>query len=451
MTCNPIVAMLAVALSVIAAGRAEAHFLFIRVTPPAEGGRAAEVYFSERAVAGDPRFVAKVAHTSLWLQTVPGEFKSLKPSKAADRLRAHLPSQGSLAVVGFCEYGVLARPGEKPFLLRYFPKAMAGAPDDLNRFQPRRDAAMEIVATLTRDQIELAALVDGKPLPRATFHVVDSSLAEEEVVADDKGRVKWKPAAKGAYSIYTKHVLPEAGEVGGQRYEEIRQFATLWLTWPLVRDQPDQKAVQLFEEAVGTRAQWRDFPGFRAEIAGSIDGREFSGSVTVRADGSVELTSDDDATSSWPEHQLESIAMHRAAPKRSSGNASPRLWFGDEDESHPQGRLLIFDGGRFASSYRVKDRQITVVNRAMGDENMTITVLDNQVNAEGSFLPRSYTVQYWDDVAGKLLRSEAVNDRWQRVGDFDLPVEHAVTYSSDGGQSVRSFTLSKHSLLNVSR
>jgi hypothetical protein len=448
MTCNHIVPMLAVALSVVAARQAEAHFLFIRITPPAEGGRAAEVYFSERAVAGDPRFVDKVAHTSLWLQTVPGEFKSTRLSKAADRLRAHLPSEGPLAVFGFCEYGVLARPGEKPFLLRYYPKAIAGAPEELNRFQPRREAAMEIVATLTPDEVELAALVDGKPLPRATFHIVDSSLAEEEVEADDEGRAKWKPAANGAYSIYTKHVLPWPGEVGGQHYDEIRQFATLWLTWPLVRAQADQKAVQLFEEAVAARAQWRDFPGFRAEITGSIDRREFSGSVTVKADGSVTLASDDDATSSWLEEQLESIAMHRAAPKRSSGDPSPRLWFGDEDESHPLGRLLIFDGGRFASSYRVKDRQITVVNRVMGEENMTITVLDNEVNADGDFLPRSYTVQYWDEVTGKLLRSEAVNDRWRRVGNFDLPAEHAVTHSSDAGQSVRSFTLSKHSLLN---
>ncbi len=29
------------------------------------------------------------------------------------------------------------------------------------------------------------------------------------------------------------------------------------------------------------------------------------------------------------------------------------------------------------SSYRIKDRQITVVNRRMGKQNMTITVLDS--------------------------------------------------------------------------
>jgi hypothetical protein len=217
-----------------------------------------------------------------------------------------------------------------------------------------------------------------------------------------------------------------------------------------VRSQTDAKAVELFEEAISARAQWRNFSGFRAKVAGSVDGRPFSGEVKVAADGSVQLTSDDEATHEWVEEQLASIAMHRAA---SSGRGAaeqaaerPRLHFGDDDANHPFGRLLIFEGGHFASSYRVKDRQISVVNRAMGRENMTITVLDNEKTSDGHFLPRSYTVQYWDDASGRLLRSEAVDDRWRHVGDFDLPSAHTVTVSSDSGQSVRSILLSEHEL-----
>jgi hypothetical protein len=40
-----------------------------------------------------------------------------------------------------------------------------------------------------------------------------------------------------------------------------------------------------------------------------------------------------------------------------------------------------------------------------------------------------------------------VKERWRRVGDFDLPVEHTVVRSSDASQPVRSFTLSEHELL----
>src|SRR5437667_12611554 len=107
--------------------QAQAHFLFIRILPPAEGGRFAEVYFSELAEAGDPRFIDKVAQTQLWLQAAPGKFEPLKAHKGSDRLRALLPASGSLTVIGVCDYGVLARPMQPAFLLRHYPKAMAGS------------------------------------------------------------------------------------------------------------------------------------------------------------------------------------------------------------------------------------------------------------------------------------------------------------------------------------
>src|SRR3954452_10353981 len=100
-------------------GRAKAHFLFARVLPPAEGGRAVEVYFSELAEAGDPRFVEKIAHTELWLQQASGGFEPLKVRQAADRLRAWVRETGPVVVAGRCAYGVLARPNQPAFLLRH--------------------------------------------------------------------------------------------------------------------------------------------------------------------------------------------------------------------------------------------------------------------------------------------------------------------------------------------
>src|SRR5205085_12374254 len=117
------------------------------------------------------------------------------------------------------------------------------------------------------------------------------------------------------------------------------------------------------------------------------------------------------------------------------------------EEDHPQGRLLVFEGGRFASSYRVKDKQIRVVNRHVGRSNMTILVLDNEKNPDGLFLPRSYAVQYWDAPTGALQRTETVHERWQRVGGWDLPAVHTVTGASSAGLTVQSFTLSGHELL----
>ena len=211
----------------------------------AEAGRSAEVYFSEQAEAGDPRFVAKMAHTKLWVQTRPGEFRELQVRQAADRLRAAAADR-SLAVVGECEYGVLARPNQTPFLLRYYPKAVAGRAEELNRLTPRKKSRSRSSRRSRRNghqdkdkstggRIRLVALRHGKPVPSAVFTAVDSDLSEQTIKAGPDGTAGWTPPAPGRYSVYIRETLKQAGELGGKKYDEIREFATLAFTWPLER------------------------------------------------------------------------------------------------------------------------------------------------------------------------------------------------------------------------
>jgi hypothetical protein len=201
----------------------------------------------------------------------------------------------------------------------------------------------------------------------------------------------------------------------------------------------------MFERALAARAMWDQFPGFAAEVSGSVDGRAFSGKTTVTATGDVSLELDDNVVKSSVEDQLHSIVTHRLAPSKHEG-APPVLRFADRDASHPLGRLLTFDGGQFASSYRVLDDRITVVNRNLGGGNMTITVLDDVRNAEGKQLPQSYTVQYWKAENGELDRTESISNRWTRVGRYDLPASITVRTASKAGLTVRNLQLAKHKL-----
>ncbi len=432
------------------ASPAQAHFMFIRILPPAEGGRAAEVYFSELAEAGDPRFINKIAKTALWLQQTPGRFVELKVHKAADRLRAWLPEEGALVVVGKCVYGVLARPRQTPFLLRHFPKGMAGSPAELNKMQAYGKLPLEVVAAFEDEGVRLTALKDGKPVPRAQFITVDADLTNVQLTADDNGRAMWRPPTAGVYSVYTRDTRKESGELDGKKYEEIRDFATVSFTWPLQRKDADPAAVTLFEEALAARAQWRDFPGFTARITGDLDGRRFAGTVMIDDKGEVTFSEDDssrtESVSGWVEAQLDSLVMHRLARPSAPDRPKLVLRFAQPRDNHPLGRLLIVEGGRFASSYRIQDKQIMVVNRHLGKEDLTITTLENERNGDGRFLPRSYVVHYWESGTGRLLRTETVRDRWQRVGSWDLPATHEVTTATDAGLSVRRFTLSKQEL-----
>lgn len=436
----------ALAAVVAIAGSADAHFLFVRICPTAEGGRFGEVYFSDQADAGDPRFIEKIAHTKLWLQRAPGKFEPLTVHKTHDRLRALTPSSGSFGVIGECTYGVLARPKATAFLLRHYPKAVTGTPDEIGALQRKAEIPFEIMVRPQDGGLEFTVLQDGKPAPGATLTSVGLDLKGHEFPTDDKGQARWTPKSPGYYAVYTGRTLKEKGDYLGKKYDEIREFTTLAFAWPLQAEGADPRAVALFQDAIAARASWKDFPGFTANISARVDGRAWKGTVTISAKGDVDLSTDDEVVAPWAQEQLESLVMHRIA--RGEGKP-PIIRFADEDRDHPLGRLLTFEGGKFASSYRVKDRQLVVVNRNLGKTNMTITVLENDKNAEGLFVPRSYTVQYWDAGTGALQRTESIQNRWTRVGAWDLPTLHTVLTASGSGQSVKTMKLEGHKVLST--
>lgn len=426
----------------ICCNSADAHFLFIRIRPPAEGGRHAEVYFSDQADAGDPRFIDKIAHTKLWLQAKPGVLESLTVNKLSDRLRANVPTSGSIAVVGECTYGVLGAK-KTPFLLRHYPKAIAGRMTELELMHRKVDIPFEIMMRQDKDALNFTALRNGKPIPNAAFTAVGYDLKDHKFAANADGVALWKPPAPGHFAVYTNQTLKESGTYQTAKFEEVREFTTLAFAWPLERTGADTKAVELFQDAIAARAAWEKFPGFSADVKANADGRTWKGSINVSAKGDVDITPDDEVVAPWVKDQMESMVLHRAARPASK---SPVLRFADDDLDNPLGRLLVFEGGTMASTYRVKDRQIVGVNRAMGKLNMTITVLENDLNADKKYLPRSYTVHYWDAKTGNLQRTESIQNRWVRVGAFDLPTQLTVVTSSAAGQSVKTMTLMQHQL-----
>jgi len=329
-------------------------------------------------------------------------------------------------------------------LLRHYPKAVAGRVDDIHALQLKKEIPFEIQLRQSGDGVEFVAYRDGKPVPNATFWSVASDLKGGKFTADAQGKATWKPSSPGHYAVYTGETLKKAGVHEGSKYVEIREFTTIAFTWPFESKGADAKAVALFQEALDARASWSKFPGFSADIKANADGRSWKGNVKITAKGNVELSEEDDVVTPWVREQLESMVMHRiAAPRK----GEPVLRFADNASDHALGRLLTFEGGAMASSYRVKDRQIMVVNRAMGKLNMTITVLDNDLNAEKKFLPRSYTVQYWTAPAGELQRTESIQNRWTRVGEWDLPTLLTVQTSSGAGLGVKTMTLSEHLLM----
>ena len=104
------------------------------------------------------------------------------------------------------------------------------------------------------------------------------------------------------------------------------------------------------------------------------------------------------------------------------------------------------------SIFRIKDNKIVQIERTTDDQRFTISVLEYSKNAEGKYLPVSYTVNYWDLKSGDLVKSEASRQTWTRLGGFDLPASTIVITASKAQDTTKmpsaaSMTLSKHMVI----
>ena len=90
----------------------------------------------------------------------PTPSSGLRPSRASfaswpfSRRRpspGRLPATGAWSSWVSASTALLARPNQTPFLLRYYPKAVAGVAAELNRMSPRREIPFEIQPTFEND------------------------------------------------------------------------------------------------------------------------------------------------------------------------------------------------------------------------------------------------------------------------------------------------------------
>jgi hypothetical protein len=204
----------------------------------------------------------------------------------------------------------------------------------------------------------------------------------------------------------------------------------------------DAAATKLLAEARAARALWDHFPGFTADVEVNLDGHVTKGKVTVDSKGKVALDMPEGDAAKWAKGQLSSVVGHRLG----GAEGETPCAFADDVADHPLGRAVAVLNDEFHSSYRIKDRQILIVNRQMGEGGkFTIAVLKNEVNEEKKYLPSCYVVNSWD-ARGALKSSETFHQEWKRVGKYDLPAGVTVVIASGGKLEARSITLTNQKL-----
>lgn len=429
---------------------ANAHFIWIELKPAGDAQQA-RVYFGEEPAPGESHLIGKVAHTKLWLRTAGGEPRELKAAagQGAEEavLSAGCPSSDAASLEATCDYGIYER-GPTGLLLQYYAKHLAGGwAGQADKLARASRLKLDIVPQQAGAELKLQVLYNGQPAAGGEVVVVDPAGEAHEFKADKEGRIVAQTPAGGRYAVRAAHIEPTAsGERGGKKYSQIWHYCTLTLdvTTGDKTKTDEPTALEALTRARDGRAMWKGFPGFSTTLTVTDGGQQVTGKATIDANGAVELDMPKSPATDWVEEQLNSLVQHRMPEGEV---AQGQVTYSDQDTSHPLGRKIDLGDPSLQSAYRLKDDVIMEVNRSMGPMRFTISVLEIVRNVENKYLPRSFTMNFFDAKSGELRTGLAYWNDWQRVGKFDLPKTITEVAAKKGGATTRQIAFSDLKLL----
>ena len=175
-----------------------------------------------------------------------------------------------------------------------------------------------------------------------------------------------------------------------------------------------------------------NFAGVTADIVFNDNGKVTKGTLSyeVGKSGELKIEGLDEETKGWLNDQAMSVIAHRRGGDFAKGDGRHPITFGEDDGS-PAGRRVVLNDS-MKSSYRVRNQQVVEVDRTMADSHFTITVLETTPVAGGKFLPRHFTVTYFDAKSGALKRSEAFTDEYKQVDGVWFPASRRVVRAENG-------------------
>ena len=210
--------------------------------------------------------------------------------------------------------------------------------------------------------------------------------------------------------------------------------------------QDDPEARELLRRAFEKTARWpADFKGFTADLAVNVDGKEITGTVTIKSAQDVAVSIADAEIQKWAAGTIGMIAIHRG-PRTFDQSDGKSVLTLDRGAAHPLGQTIrIHD--TLKSHYRVKSDRITQINRTMGPMTFTINVEDSAMTADNRYLTTRYSVYYFNPQDGRLTNVESFTDAHVRVGQADLPASRRIISAENGTVSDKTLTFTNHRLL----
>jgi len=175
-----------------------------------------------------------------------------------------------------------------------------------------------------------------------------------------------------------------------------------------------------------------NFAGVTVDIVLNDNGKITKGSLTYKVgeSGELKIESLDEETKGWLNDQAVSIIAHRRGGDFAQGDGRHPITFAEDDNS-PAGRRIALNDS-MKSYYRVRNHQVVEVDRRMGADHFIITVLETTKTPEGKWLPRHFTVTYFDAKTGAIKRTETFTDEYKLVDGVWFPASRRMVRAENG-------------------
>jgi hypothetical protein len=454
--------LIVLSLAVIARP-AMAHFLWLQTDNESKPAKV-QLWFSETTVPGEATILDKVSQTKVWIPQADGSQQAIKLEKQVNGdvggWTAAIAEEPS-AIEATCDYGVITR-GET-FLLQYHARHLGAKGFDAAAKSPAgKPLPLDVATRRDGNALVFEVRFEGKPAADAQFIAITPNNEERELKVNADGIARLEDAAPGDYAVRAREELKTSGERDGKKYDLVRHYTTVTFRLPgnaaaqasapkshtvpvattATPETSGPTAAELLQKAREARAVWENFPGFKADVEARIDGKVEHGTISVDNEGTTAVSFNDEKIKSWAEQQAGSLVQHRLP----SGFGEEKPEYADEDTNHPLGRLVKIGDAGFGSVYRIRDNQVTEVNRSAGPMKFTISVLESEKNSDGKYLPRVFSITNWDGKSGDIKSSSAVINTWTQVGKFDLPAHILEVTTLPGDRHVRELTFSNYKL-----
>jgi hypothetical protein len=465
---------------------ASAHFVWAETDPAAKD--AARVCFGEYpSLREGAPLLDRVARTRVFALDAKGR-RELKTERGDKYFRA-AGVNGAPVVLARLDYGVLERPNTPPYVLRYQAQLLLGDGKPLSVEKLAALSALKSEFPVTvglkaagGDAVELTAHLEGKPVAAEVWSLnpkqaealkakgemegdEGASSTTEKTSADGKLRLSLKDA--GWYYLRVKVDDPRPSSLETPEGKKSAPSARTYLSLlfhsagsgessaaskagaaRLVnaaqeggeKKKFDEEVVKLLQDAHTARAAWdTKFPGFTADATYEYGGKVAKGTITVDKEFKITYALGDPEAEKLLQPGFGSLIMHRRG-----GN--PTYFANWKDNlPNPLGRAISLND-EAESVYRIKDRQIMEVNRKMGTGRFTNVVLANEATPYHTFLPRAWTITYFD-AAGVMTRSATTQVTWGWIGEVFIPSTYQVVTATPGGVQVAHLRLTNQRLL----